>query len=495
MADTSAHVSRRPGRGRWSLLGLEPDEIETLHQATLHVLWNVGVRVEDPEAADVFRKGGATVEAQGDQFLVRMPAALVEESIAAAPESFTLCGRRPEDDFLLEPGVTGYTAGYGEHVRIVDPYTYELRSTTKQDLADISRLQDALDIISFVERAACSGDKPTAVQSVHNYDAMVRGTSKHVFLGFNGGDNAGAIIDMAEAVAGGADELRARPIVTCLLCPTSPLGLVSECTSALIEAASRGVGMAMHPMSLSGASSPATPVGVVVQHNAEVLSAIVLAQIVRPGTPCMMANNSTIMDLLRSASPVGVPEMALHSVASVQLAQRYGIPSWAGAGATDSKLPDAQQGYDFTLTAMPAALAGANIVYGIGAIESLITFDYASMIMGAEQAGRIRRVTQGIDMSELDAALKVIEEVGPGGEYVSHDHTFEHMREMSSSSLFDRKAREIWERDGSRTAAERAYDIARALLESHRPIPLDAAVEARLDEIVAARELEAQTGR
>lgn len=197
-----------------------------------------------------------------------------------------------------------------------------------------------------------------------------------------------------------------------------------------------------------------------------------------------MANNSTIMDLLRSASPVGVPEMALHSVAGVQLAQHYGIPSWAGAGATDSKLPDAQQGYDFTLTAMPAALAGANIVYGIGAIESLITFDYASMIMGAEQAGRIRRVTQGIDMSELDAALKVIEEVGPGGEYVSHDHTFEHMREMSSSSLFDRKAREIWERDGSRTAADRAYDIARVLLESHRPFPLDEAVAARLDEIV-----------
>lgn len=184
--------------------------------------------------------------------------------------------------------------------------------------------------------------------------------------------------------------------------------------------------------------------------------------------------------------------MALHGVAGIQLARHYDIPSWAGACATDSKLPDAQQGYDFTLTALPAALAGANVIYGIGAIESLITFDYAAMIMGAEQAGRIRRFAEGVDLAGLWEVVKVIEEVGPGGEYISHDHTFDHMRELSSSNLFDRHAREVWERDGSRDAADRAYAVARRILDSHQPAPLQPEVESRLEEIVAAREEEAR---
>ncbi|MCZ7661516.1 MAG: trimethylamine methyltransferase family protein [Thermoleophilia bacterium] len=477
---------------RWGIRALEPADLEALHAATLHILWHAGVRVEDPAAAEIFAGAGATVQTRGDHTLVRLPESVVETAIQSAPGSFTLHGRRPEDDFLIEPGATGFTAGFGEHVKIVDLDTREVRATTKSDLADITRIQDHLDIISFVERAACAGDQYPAVQAVHNYDAMVRSTSKHVFLGFGGQENAKAIIAMAQATAGGTEQVRTRPPVTCLVSPSSPLGLVAECTSSLIEAARGGLGIGIHPMSLSGASSPSTPVGVVVQHNAELLSAVVLAQAVRPGTPCLMAFDSTIMDLRRSASPVGVPEMALHGVAGIQLARHYDIPSWAGACATDSKLPDAQQGYDFTLTALPAALAGANVIYGIGAIESLITFDYAAMIMGAEQAGRIRRFAEGVDLAGLWEVVKVIEEVGPGGEYISHDHTFDHMRELSSSNLFDRHAREVWERDGSRDAADRAYAVARRILDSHQPAPLQPEVESRLEEIVAAREEEAR---
>lgn len=480
------------GGHRWGMRALSQTDLDALHDATLHLLWRVGVKVEEPLAAEILAGAGATVEKRADHLLVRLPESMVEDAIDSAPERFTLCGRRPEDDFPLQPGVTGWTAGFGEHVKVVDLDTGEVRPTRKQDLADITRIQDRLDVIAFVERAACSGEKPPAVQAVHNYDALVRNTSKHVFTSFAGRESGSVILDMAEAVSGGAEQHRARPIVTCLVCPTSPLGLMVECTSSLMTAAERGVPVAFHVMSLSGASSPVTPVGVVVQHNAEVLSGVVLAQAVRRGTPCIMAFDSTIMDLRRSTSPVGVPELALHGVAGVQLAQRYGIPSWAGACASDSKLPDAQQGYDFTLTALPLALAGANIIYGIGAVESVITFDYAAMIMGAEQAARIDRLVRGIDMSGLSEAVKVIEEVGPGGEYITHDHTFEHMREMSSSDLFDRHAREVWEVKGSQDAGNRAYDEARRILASHEPLPLPEGVGAILDRLVAEREARAR---
>lgn len=477
---------------RWGMRALSQTDIEALHDATLRLLSKTGVKVEEPLAAEILAGAGAHVEKRDDHALVRLPESLVDDAIRSAPDAFSLCGRRPEDDFTIEPGVTGWTAGFGEHVKVVDLDTGEVRPTRKQDLADITRVQDHLDIIAFVERAACSGDKPPSVQAVHNYDALVRNTSKHVFTSFAGRESGNAILDMAEAVSGGPERHRERPIVTCLVCPTSPLGLMVECTSSLITAVERGVPVAFHVMSLSGASSPVTPVGVVVQHNAEVLSGVVLAQAVRKGAPCIMAFDSTIMDLRRSTSPVGVPELALHGVAGVQLAQHYGIPSWAGACGSDSKLADAQQGYDFTLTALPLALAGANIIYGIGAIESVITFDYAAMILGAEQAGRIDRIVRGIDMSGLDEAVKVIEEVGPGGEYITHDHTFEHMREMSSSDLFDRHAREVWEVKGSRDASARAYADARRILAGHEPLPLPDGAGAALDEIVTEREAAAR---
>ncbi|MBU2601794.1 MAG: trimethylamine methyltransferase family protein [Actinobacteria bacterium] len=492
MPSSESHDTDRPSSPRWGIKALERAELEALHQATLHVLWHAGVKVEDPPAVDIFEAAGATIERRGTHALVRLPASLVEESIRSAPGTFTLHGRDPKHNFLVRPGATGFTAGYGEHVMVIDIHTGEVRPTVKQDLADITRIQDNLEHVSFAERAACSGDQYPAVQAVHNYDAMVRNTSKHVFLSAGGGDNAKAIVAMAEAVAGGREKLRERPIVTCLVSPTSPLSLVTECTSSMIAAIEGGLNVVFHAMSLSGASSPATPVGVVVQHNAEVLSALVLAQAVRKGVPCIPAFNSTMMDLRRSVAPIGVPELALHGVAGIQLMQYYDLPTWAGACASDSKIPDAQQGYDFTLTAMPAALVGANVIYGIGALESVITFDYAAMIMGAEQAGRIKRIVQGIDLSGLDEAVALIEEVGPGGEYITHDHTFAHMRELSSSSIFDRKARELWERDGSKSAADRAYVEARRILASHEPAPLDDGVTEKLDAILAAREAEAR---
>lgn len=494
---TLSHVNEHTGATspRWGITALGPEDLEALHQATLRVLWNTGIKVEDPPAVDLFEVAGATVERKEGYSLVRLPASLVEESIRSAPGTFTLCGRDPKHDFLVTQGTTGFTAGYGEHVKVIDVDTGEVRPTVKQDVADITRVQDYLEQVSFAERAACSSDKYPAVQAVHNYDAMVRNTTKHVFLGLGGSENAKAIVAMAEAVVGGPEKLRERPIVTCLVSPTSPLELVTECTSSMITAIEGGLGVVFHVMSLSGASSPATPVGVVVQHNAELLSAVVLAQAVRKGARCMMAFNSTMMDLLRSVAPIGVPELALHGVAGIQLAQHYDIPTWAGACASDSKIPDAQQGYDFSLTAMPAALAGANVIYGIGALDSVITFDYASMIMGAEQAGRIKRVVQGIDLSGIEEAVTLIDEVGPGGEYVTHDHTFEHMRELSSSSLFDRKPRDVWERTGSKSAADRAYEEARSILATHRPTPLEDSVAEELDSIVAAREAEARAAR
>jgi trimethylamine--corrinoid protein Co-methyltransferase len=485
---------RNPKAGFNSLNGyginaFTTQELEAIHAATLQIFWNTGIKVETPEALDIFAAAGATVHREEKFGIVKIPGYIVEESIQSTPKIGMFYGRRPEDDYFTDDNRVGFTAGFGESVKIVDPETRKVRPTVKQDLANITRIQDALDVTTVIERAVCSGDCLPAAQPLHNYAAMVENTSKHCFLGFGGGKNAEKIIEIAKIAAGGEEKFMDRPTVTGFVCPTSPLSLVNEACESIIACARGGIGISIIPMSLAGASSPATLAGVVVQHNVEVLSALILAQLTRKGTPCVYCGCSTIMDLRLACSPVGVPEMAQLSVAWAKLAQHYGLPSWVGGCASDSKLPDAQQGYDFTLTAMPAALAGANVIYGLGAIESILTFDYASMLLGAEQAERILQVVSGITVNDETMALDLIHEVGPGGEYMTNKHTFQHMRKMSVGKLFNRLNRDTWKKKmKEKPIAEQAYDTAKSIIETHKPMPLPEGAMAKINDLIAAYE-------
>lgn len=485
-----ANFSTRSGFG---INAFTDNELEAIHFASLEVLQRTGVKIESGKALEIFHGAGARVEQHDGYGIVKIPNYIVEDCIRRVPRTGCFYGRRPEDDYITNGTRVGFSAGFGEQVRIIDLNTRKVRSTVKKDLADITRIQDYLDVITVIERAACSGDQPPATQALHNYEAMVHNSGKHCLLGFGGGKNAEKIIEMAKIAAGGEDKFKNRPIVTGFVCPTSPLTMVRDCCNTIMTCAESGVGIAVISMSLSGASSAATLGSVVVQHNAEVLSGIVLAQLTARGTPCTYCGCSTIMDMRSGQSPVGVPENGLLSVAWAKLAQYYQLPSLVGGCGSDSKLPDAQQAYDFSLTAMPAALAGANIIYGIGAIESILTFDYAAMIMGAEQAKRIMRIVGGIDISDEAMALDLIHEIGPGGQFLGHEHTYRHMRELSQPELFDRRTRDAWlDATGGMDVAQLAYEKAGRIINEHVPAPLPEGAATAMRSII--KEYEAELG-
>jgi trimethylamine---corrinoid protein Co-methyltransferase len=469
----------------YGLSAFTDQELQAVHFGTLQILWNTGIKVKTQEALDIFSSAGAYIERKGKHCIVKIPNFIVEECIGSTPKTGMFYGRRPEDNYFTDGNRVAFTAGFGEHIKIIDLKTREIRPTNKQDLKDITRIQDALAVTPVIERAACSNDCNPAAKSVHNYAAMVQNSSKHCFLGFDGKKNAEKIIEIAKIAIGGEENFKARPPVTGNVCPTSPLTLVDETCESIIACAKGGIGILIIPMSLSGASSPATLAGVIVQHNAEVLSALILAQLTRKGTPCVYGGCSTIMDLKLGGSPVGVPENALLNVAWAKLAQFYKLPGWVGGCASDSKVPDAHQGYDFSLTAMPAAFAGANFIYGLGAIDSVITFDYAAMLMGAEQAERILQVIHGITINDETMVLDLIHEIGPGGEYLTHKHTFDHMQTMSKPGLFNRLTRDAWEKKAANiTITEQAYEKAAHIIETHEPMPLPEGAEQKIEDLI-----------
>jgi len=448
------------------------DQLDSLHYATLKVLYDTGIKVESKEAVEIFQNSGAIIEETPSYSIVRFPSFLVEDCLSWAPRTTTYYGRDPEKDYIMEPGRVGFST-FGECVQVIDPNTREIRGTRHKDLKDATRLCDYLDEINVVERAMGSLDKVSDLQAVYNYAAMVENTGKHVLLGFNSKENAKQIIEIAKICSGGEENFKKRPIVTAFVCPLSPLTLAHTCSDITIECAKEGMGIAIIPMSLAGATATATIAGQLVTHTAEVLSTLVLAQLVRKGTPCTFASCSTIMDMRFASPAVGAPEYGIIGAGLAKLAQYYQLPVWVGGGHSDSKLPDAQAAYEATLTATISALAGANIVYGAGCLEQGLTFDFAKLVMDAEMIRGIHRTIKGIEINDETLALDIIHEVGPGGQFLSHKHTFSHMRELSQAKLFDRRNRESWKNElKGKDLTQRAYEAAAKIVAEHKPMPL-----------------------
>ena len=476
--------------GNFWLSGITEKNIELIHQATLNLLEKTGVRVESREAVEILAGAGARVVEDDPGFRVSFPPGLVDDCVRQAPGKITLFGRDPAHDITLKKGRSCFTL-FGENVNVIDPHTLKHRPCTKGDLGRATRVADALDEIGIVEKCMGSHDKPAATQSLHNYEAMVTNTGKHVLHGFFTAGNTRKIVEMAAACSGGMDIFNDRPCVTAVVCPTSPLTLVQQCCEVIIEAARSNVGICCITMPLSGTTSPATLAGTLAVQNAELLSALTLTQLANQGTPFIYGSCATIMDLKIGNPAMGAPENGMLTAGTAGLAQYYDIPSWCGSGISGSKLPDAQAAYEFALNTTLSMLSGANILFCCGGIEYGLTFDYAKLIMDTEHINSLNLAKGGLDIDEEALALEVIQHVGPGGEFLTHPHTMAHMRSMSTGRLFDRLSRDSWEVAAQgMNATERAYVKARQILETHQPMPLPSGAAAAMKSIIEESEAE-----
>jgi trimethylamine--corrinoid protein Co-methyltransferase len=223
-----------------------------------------------------------------------------------------------------------YFKNFATGLKVLDPYTKELRNSTKKDLGDIARFCDALPEVDFFTLAVAAQDVDPRVKDLHELEATLSNTSKHFSHDAQNLKNARKIIDMAACACGGREALRKRPIISMGTCTISPLELTEECTDMIIEAAKCGIPMNVLAMGLAGGTTPVTMAGTLVVTNAEVLGGIVLSQLVSKGAPMMYGTSNTIMDLRYTTSPVGAPEHAMCCAAVGQLGQFYDIPTDVG---------------------------------------------------------------------------------------------------------------------------------------------------------------------
>ena len=313
----------------FSLNVLTDDEAHEIHLATLELLKDVGLFVENDEAIEIFDGGGCQVDAK--EKVVRFPHWVVEDAIRSAPSTFYAYGRRPEDDVILEDSRVTFT-NFGEGIMFVDPYTGAHRETTKADIEKAARIIDYLPNVETYERAMCSHDKPPEVQALHNAEASLTHTSKHHWLCPVDGFQASKIFDMCIEIAGSEEKLRKRPLLTFLTAPVSPLKLVNHHCEIIIKAARYGLGVNVVGMAMAGGSSPVHLAGTLVIQNCEILSSLVLNQLTVKGSPFVYGSSTCPMDLRMATSSVGSPETGMISAAVARLARYYSLPGFVAGG-------------------------------------------------------------------------------------------------------------------------------------------------------------------
>ena len=461
---------------------LSDDECEDIKLAAFEVLERVGARFHEPEALDILKEAGCVVS---DGLVVRFPSGLISEALNSVPGRFTLYTRTGEPAIKVEPNRAYFGPG-PTCPNFIDPETNERRPFVKRDAAMTARLCDALPNIDYVMSLGSINDVPQDKADVHEFDAMVRQTTKPIMSWSFSRDRLDRIYQMCAAVKGSQEACAREPFMIFYAEPSSPLKHTQEALQKLIYCARRRIPLVYTPCIMAGATGPATLGGVLVQNAAETLGGVVLSQLVRKRTPIVVGGVVSVIDMHTTVLSYGAPEMSLLSAGVTEVARHMGLPVFSTAGCTDSKSLDQQASAESAISILMAALSGANFVHDVGFIESGTTGSLEQLTIADELIGMARHIAKGIRVQDETLAVDAIAEATDKGEFFTLDHTLQNFREQFwFPKLMDRRRHSQWAAEDDKTLGDRARDRFREILKNHRAPPLPDSVTEQFDSIVA----------
>ncbi len=471
-------ATRLPG-GR--LVPLRLADMDLIHAAALRILSDTGLSEAPAEVVALVTGAGGQVDGQGR---LLFPATLVRSMLADLARPLTLHGRAPEHDLCLD-GVAVHVGTGGAAPMLIDLDDDRYRPSTLRDLYDAARLVDALENVHFFSRSLVARDMDDALAlDVNTAYASLAGTSKHVMVAAQDARSVRAIARICHLVAGSAEAFRARPFLSLNINHVvPPLRFSAEASAVLVEAARQGIPVHVNTFGQLGASSPVTIAGCVAQTLAETLAGMVLAWLVDPAVKAVFGLRPMVTDLRTGGMAGGAGEQALLTAACVQMARFYGLPNSTIAGASDSKISDAQSGYEKSLSVALAAQAGANLItQACGMQAGLMAASFESYVVDNEMLGAVLRSLAPLDVTEATLSTAVIDEVARGeGHFLGHAETLARMQtDFLYPVIASRLTPEQWQTAGSPDLRTAAKARARALLAGHFPRALSAEVDAAL---------------
>lgn len=461
---------------------LDNADLEAIHGASLDVLRNVGVHIDSEETLDLLDEHGFEVDKKTK--LVKMPEPLVTEAVRSAAKNFRWHGRNEKHSFDIVDGRTKFGPG-AQCMYYADPDTEDVRSATLEDGAKVCRMLDALDSSSLGYVPLYPSDVPPGAMSVVTWAAQLIHSSKPAYGGSGDDDQFEMMLRIVDILYGDRELLRKKALFVGFIDPISPLAHDPWMMRFLLRYAEWDLPVFVVSMVLAGGTGPASLAGLLVQQNAEILSAIAIAKCIAKSPKIVYGSVSCPLDMRSGISATGSPEFSLLGVGTVQMAKFYGLPSDVGV-QSDSKSVDAQNSYEKTQAALIASLSGADMAdLFLGSSEAFNVFSPIQLVIDDEIVSNVQRIAQGIEVNEETLAVDVIAKVGPLGNFLKHPRTLSQFkREHSQPKLSDRSTRQQWLATGSKDSNRRAKERMEALLRSHTPDPLEPDMMKGLDALV-----------
>jgi len=454
-----------------------------LHEAVLRILSDIGMVVEHDRGLELLDAAGCSI----DGTRVHIPNDVVMAAIASAPANVVVCDRDGAPAMDLGGERTYFGTG-SDLIYRLDAETFERRQSVLDDVRDTARLVDALPNIDFVMSLAHPSDVASEHGYAESFRAMVEGTKKPIVFTADRLDDLTEMVDIATAVRGGAEELRAAPYVIQYAEPISPLFHPRSSVDKVILCAERGVPLVYSPAPMAGATAPITMAGHVAQGLAECLTGLVIHQRACAGAPFIFGMGPAVLDMATAQSSYNAPEYYLSYVAVIEMIRSYDRPSWGYAGTSDSQVPDGQATLEAAMITFLSSLLGANLNHDIGYLDFGCTGSLEMVAILDELVGQLRRFGRGVPVDETSLAFDVIAEVGPQGHFLEHEHTLVNFRDTQwRPRLLSRLGRDDWAAAGNPTLLERARVRVRELLTSHEPESLPADTARAIAALVAKR--------
>lgn len=461
----------RPGMNGGNYKALSDADVLKIHHAALDALETIGLADAPESGIELLTKAGAKLNDKGR---LLFPRALIEDTVANAARHFPLYGQDPKHD--LEPwGSKVYFGTAGAAVNMVNARTGDYRESTTRDLYDIARVVDTLEHIHFYQRSVVCRDLPLPSEMDFNTTyACVSGTTKHVGASWVAPEHVEQSLKMLHLIAGGEDKWRERPFVSqsnCFVVP--PMKFAYDACKCMEVAVRGGMPVLLLSAGQAGATAPASMATALVQETAECLAGLVYVNAIKPKAPAIFGTWCFVSDLRTGAMSGGSPEQALLSAASAQISRFYDLTGGTASGMCDSKLPDAQAGFEKAYNHALVGNAGANLIYeSAGMLASLLGFSLESLLIDNDIIGAVQRTIRGIEVTDESLSLETIRQVcleGPG-HYLGSAQTLQLMqKDYLYPQMADRSSPNQWTEQGRLSIIDRAANKLQSIMQSHYP--------------------------
>jgi trimethylamine--corrinoid protein Co-methyltransferase len=472
-----------PIKTPYKLNFLDDQQLDNLQEATLTILENTGVQFPSKKALAIFSEHGANVDHETK--IVKIPRDLVKKAMSTVPRYFTLGARNPDFDLQLQDGTSFFTNdGCGHNV--VDSITGEQRASTKADVGMMARVNDYLSSMSFswtmVSAQDCGVTSP-----LHEMDVTWKNNTKHYqSVTLMGEELCRYGVEMATVLRGSLEEVRKRPPISLIVCTIAPLMQDKEAIEGAMVLAEAGIPVVIMSMPTMGTTAPATFAGALALGDAEIISATVLLQLAYPGAPVFHSMLHAWADP-RTAAYVGYPLDSRARYAPVEMAHHWGLPALGGAFGTESpELDSWQSAADVATDPLLVALAGAEIVTGLGLRDTYTLLYPEAIILDTDLYHKARYSLLKMDVDPETLAIDIVNEVRPGGHFLSQKHTRKYMR----TSMVRGVLHQLDSMGKYRAPVEYAREKVAWILENHHPEPPSADVQKEIDRIVEAADNE-----